>query len=90
MPELHATGVITDVPRLGSVILSYKAMTSLERDGITGAELSEVLRLGTDTKDYSVPHGGHREHNGIRLILRTHPGLEGSPAVCIDAYRVTE
>jgi hypothetical protein len=78
----------TDVPRMGTVLFSTDALTSIHRACIRQWDLEKTLELGTDTKDPDVPRKGHREHNGVRLVFKTWPHLKGAAVVCVDGYRV--
>lgn len=78
----------TDVPGLGTVIFSQKAVDSLHRDAVSDEDLVFTLVMGTDHKDATVLHGGWRRYQDIELVLRTRPSMPGAAAVCIDGYRV--
>jgi hypothetical protein len=86
----------TEVPRLGedggsaTVIISPDALQQLRCASVDDAELSETLAKGVDVRARTASYMVGREYAGVRLVLKTWPGLPGSAAVCVNGYRVTK
>src|SRR4029077_8516307 len=78
----------TDVPVLGTVIVSPDAMASLRCASVDDEELSATLAKGTDVRAAEAHHMVGREYKGVRLVLKTWPKLPESAAVCVHGYRV--
>ena len=76
------------VPVFGTVLISPKALRSLRDDEVSDQELLDALEFGSGIRARTDHTLIGREHNGVRLVIRTHPHLAGSAAVCINGYRV--
>jgi hypothetical protein len=79
---------VTDVPRLGNVVVSRHAQAQAEAEGITEDLFHRILQEGTDKPDGLTTVW--REFTGIRLVILLRPTPWRGARLVVTVYKVEQ